>query len=141
MKPVYAQQPSNDARIYYIVIIMLVLISYKKAIIQHSLSPRRSIRGGWLTGRPARQETNIYIVNVTIRNRLTGVKSSANERMIFQICFLFLPFLRSLKYTNCKWGKVTRQNFIALFVHSTFTVLSQNTIYSSYNWLSHQQQN
>ena len=30
----------------------------------------------------------------------------------------------------------SRPNFIALFVHSNFTVRSQNTIYSDYNWLS-----
>ena len=35
----------------------------------------------------------------------------------------------------------TRQNFIALFEHSTFTVRYQNTNYSGYNWLSHQQPN
>ena len=32
---------------------------------------------------------------------------------------------------------ISRQNFIAVFVHSTFTVRSQNDIYSVYNWLSH----
>ena len=36
--------------------------------------------------------------------------------------------------------RYTRQNFIALFGHSTFTVRSQKTIYSGYNWLSHHQQ-
>ena len=36
---------------------------------------------------------------------------------------------------------ISRQNFIPLFAHSTFTVRSQNTIYSDYNWLSHHQQN
>ena len=30
-------------------------------------------------------------------------------------------------------GLTSRQNFIALFMHSTFTVPSQNTIYSGYN--------
>ena len=35
---------------------------------------------------------------------------------------------------------VTQQNFIALFVHNTFTVRSQNTIYSDYNGLFHQHQ-
>ena len=35
----------------------------------------------------------------------------------------------------------SRQNFIALFVHSTFTVRSQNMICLDYNWLSHHQQN
>ena len=35
----------------------------------------------------------------------------------------------------------TRQNFIAFFAHSTFTLRSQNKIYSGYNWLSHHQQN
>ena len=35
----------------------------------------------------------------------------------------------------------TRQSFIALFSHSTFTVRSQNKIYSGYNWLFRHQQN
>ena len=35
----------------------------------------------------------------------------------------------------------TRQSFISLIAHSTYTVHSQNTIYSDYNWLSHLQQN
>ena len=35
----------------------------------------------------------------------------------------------------------SHQNCMALFAHSTFTLRSQNTIYTRYNWLSNHQRN
>ena len=43
--------------------------------------------------------------------------------------------------TICYKTYSARQNFIALFMHGTFTVRSKNTIYSGYNWLYPHQQN
>ena len=41
-------------------------------------------------------------------------------------------------FETCLLNFPARQNFIALFAHSNFTVRSQNTIYLAYNRLSHQ---
>ena len=81
--------------------------------------------------------TNIFDTSLPASKNL--LRENETEICFFKPCFFLWQWAKKESWPPP--GYSSRQNCIALFVHSTFTIRSQNTIYSGYNRLSHQWQN